>query len=260
VEPAISGSGAFALSGQVAIVTGAAGGLGRAYALELARHGCQVAVADLAPATAVSAEIAAAGGTAFPVEVDVSDRQSTQAMAEAVHRWFGHLDILVNNAGYFRHARRGMPLEDITVEEWDRAFAVNVRGTWLCVRAVVPFMKQQRRGRIINVSSQTAWIGTPGFLHYVASKSAVVGLTRCMATELGEHNIAVNTVVPDLIPHDLEYARSHPELDQRVVARRVFKRTQVPDDMTGLVVFLAGPWSAFITGQSFLVNGGSFYQ
>jgi 3-oxoacyl-[acyl-carrier protein] reductase len=181
-------------------------------------------------------------------------------MAHAVHRRFGRLDILVNNAGYFRDARRGIPLEDITVEEWDRAFAVNVRGTWLCSRAVVPFMKEQKHGRIINISSQTVWIGTPAFLHYVASKSAIVGLTRSMATELGEYNIAVNTVAPDLIPHDLEYARSHPELDQRVVARRVFKRTQLPDDMVGLVLFLAGPSSAFITGQSFLVNGGSLYQ
>jgi NAD(P)-dependent dehydrogenase (short-subunit alcohol dehydrogenase family) len=197
---------------------------------------------------------------AYPVEVDVSDQPSTEAMALSVHRRFGRIDILVNNAGYFRYARRGMPLEDISVEEWDKAFAVNVRGTWLCSRAVLPFMKKQNHGRIINISSQTAWIGTPGFLHYVASKSAIIGLTRSMATELGGNNIAVNTVVPDLIPHDLEYARSHPELDQRVVARRVFKRTQLPDDLVGLVVFLAGPWSAFITGQSFLVNGGSLYQ
>lgn len=248
------------LSGKVAIVTGGARGIGRAYCLGLASRGCQVAVADLSSGTAVVDEIRGAGGSAMSVETDVSDHNSVERMAIAVHERLGRIDFLINNAGHFRYASRGLPFEDIEVAEWDRSFAVNVRGTWLSSRAVVPYMKSLGSGRIVNVSSQVVWRGTPGFLQYVAAKSAIIGLTRSLATELGEFNIGVNAVAPDWIPHDLEYAVAHPEIDERIVSRRAFKRTQVPEDMVGIVLFLVGPGSGFITGQTFLVNGGSLYQ
>ena len=145
------------------------------------------------------------------------------------------------------------------MEEWDRAFAVNVRGTWLCCRAVHPQMRGQGYGKIVNVSSNTPHKGVPGFLHYTSSKSAIIGLTRALAREVGGDGIAVNTVAPDLIP-DEEMARTRAAEAAMVVEQRCLQRTQVPEDMVGLVVFLAGPGSDFITGQSFLVNGGALFQ
>jgi NAD(P)-dependent dehydrogenase (short-subunit alcohol dehydrogenase family) len=248
-----------ALEGKVAIVTGGARGIGRAYSLGLAREGAAVAVADINDGSRTAGEIEAAGGTALVVRADVRSLADTERMAAQTVERFGRIDILVNNARHFRYAKRG-PFDEIPVDEWDEAFAVNVRGTWLCARAVVPTMRAQGAGRIINVSSMTVWKGKEGFLHYVSSKAAVVGLSRALATEIGGDGIAVNTVVPEYIPHDLEYAAELPIIDQKVIAQRVFKRTQTPEDMVGIVVFLAGPGADFITGQSFLVNGGSGYQ
>ena len=249
------------LDTRVAIVTGGARGIGRAYCLGLAREGAAVVVADLVGGDDVVAEIAAQGGRAISVIVDVSDRDSTEALARRAGEEFGRVDILVNNAAYYRDVRLG-PFTDIPLDEWDKAFAVNVRGPWLCTRAVYPYMRAQHDGRVINVSSMTAFKRYvldegQGFMHYVASKSAVVGLTRAMAIEMGPDNIAVNTVVPEYIPHQLGWSES---IDEGVTAQRIFKRTQVPEDMVGLVVFLAGPGSGFITGQSFLVNGGTHFQ
>lgn len=247
------------LDGKVAIVTGAARGIGRAYAVGLGSQGANVVLADLDDSSDAARLVQETGAEAAVVHVDVSDSESTLEMASAVRDRFGRIDILVNNAGYFRDVIRDS-FVDLSVEEWDKAFAVNVRGTWLCSRAVYPIMKEQDRGRIINISSMTVWKGKAGFLHYVASKSAIVGLTRALASELGADGIAVNTVVPEFIPHDLEYAKEMPWIDEKVVSQRVFKRTQTPEDMVGIVVFLSGPGSDFITGQSFLVNGGTHFQ
>jgi 3-oxoacyl-[acyl-carrier protein] reductase len=247
------------LEGTVSIVTGGARGIGRAYCLGLAREGSAVVVADLGDATPVVEEIEAAGGQAIGVKVDVSRASDTEAMAGAAVQRFGRIDLLVNNAAHFRYVKRG-PFTEIPEDEWDKAFAVNVRGTWLCCRAVYPVMQRQGSGRIVNVSSMTVWKGKDGFLHYVASKSAIVGLTRALAREVGPDNIAVNTVVPEYIPHDLEYAQEMPFIDEKVVAERIFKRTQTPEDMVGIVLFLAGPGADFVTGQSILVNGGTWFQ
>jgi 3-oxoacyl-[acyl-carrier protein] reductase len=193
------------------------------------------------------------------VRVDVTDEASTEAMARAVVERFGRIDILVNNAGHFRYAKRG-PFTDIPIDEWDRAFDVNVRGTWLCIKAVYPAMLGAGSGKILNISSMTAWKGNPNFLHYVSSKAAIIGLTRALALEVGQHGINVNTLVPEYIPHDLEYAQDLPQIDAKVVAQRVFKRTQVPEDMVGAAVFLCSQRADFITGQSLLVNGGTQFQ
>lgn len=247
-----------ALDNTAVIVTGGAGDLGRAYCLGLAAEGAKVVVADLVDSSRVVSEIEAAGGASIGVTVDVSDHASVDRMVSAALEAFGRLDVLVNNAAVFKAVTVG-PFEDIPMEEWDRVMAVNVRGAWLCARAVVPTMRTQGSGRIINVSSNTVWKGVTGFLHYVTSKSAMLGFTRALAQEVGVHGITVNTVAPDYIP-DQFLLDHYPGHDQAVVAQRSLSRTQVPEDMVGTIVFLAGPGSAFITGQSYLVNGGSHFQ
>lgn len=244
------------LDGLVAIVTGGARGIGRAYCLGLAREGAAVIVADLRDPSETVKAVQAAGADAIGVEVDVSDRSSTEAMAAAAHERFGRIDVLVNNAAFYMTVTKS-PFEDITVEEWDRAFAVNVRGSWLCARAVSPYMRRQGSGKIINISSMTVHDGTPEFLHYVASKAAVIGLTRAMAKELGDDGVAVNTVTPDYIPHDKGYAsRQWEGLNAWIESDRCFKREQVPEDMVGTVLYLASPLSNFVSGQNIAVNGG----
>jgi 3-oxoacyl-[acyl-carrier protein] reductase len=234
---------------EVAIVTGGARGLGLAYVEGLKSAGFDVVVADLSESAA---------GDLF-VKVDVSDPGSTEAMAEAVVERFGRIDVLINNAGYFSQIVK-KPFEELTVEEWDLAFAVNVRGTWLCCRAVAPTMKGRRSGKIVNTSSMTVPSGIPGFLHYVSSKSAIVGLTRALARELGDWGISVNTITPDYVPHDAEYAGRQPEMAALIANQRAFKRDQVPDDLVGMILFLAGHGSDFVTGQDFWVNGGRLFN
>jgi NAD(P)-dependent dehydrogenase (short-subunit alcohol dehydrogenase family) len=190
---------------------------------------------------------------------DVSDRASTEEMARFTATRFGRIDILINNAGYFVTLKRG-PWHEIPVEEWDKAFAINVRGVWLCCLAVWPFMKEQGYGKIVNISSNVVYRGVPNFLHYSASKSALIGLTRSLAREVGEFGIAVNAAAPEYIPSSPELESVNPPgQNEIVVQQRIFKRTQTPEDMVGTVVFLSGPGSDFITGQSILVNGGSCF-
>ncbi|HSK15110.1 MAG TPA: SDR family oxidoreductase [Gaiellaceae bacterium] len=247
------------MSEEVVIVTGAARGLGRAYALALAREGYGLVVADIADPEPVVDEIEAAGGTALGVGVDVSDPGSTQELADRTVERFGRIDVLVNNAGYMTAILK-RPFEEISVEEWDHAMAVNVRGTWLCCRAVVPVMKRQRSGKIVNTSSATVASGVPGFLHYVSSKAAIVGLTRALARELGEWGISVNTVSPDYIPHDPDYDARQPEMAGLIRGQRCFQRDATPEDVVGTILYLVGHGSDFVTGQDLWVNGGRLFH
>jgi 3-oxoacyl-[acyl-carrier protein] reductase len=237
------------MSREVAIVTGGARGLGLAYVVGLKAAGFDVVVADLSESDAGD----------LLVHVDVADRESTEAMAAAVLERFGRIDVLINNAGYFTQIVK-KPFEELTVEEWDLAFSVNVRGTWLCCRAVAPAMKAQRSGKIVNTSSMTVPSGIPGFLHYVASKSAIVGLTRALARELGDWGICVNTISPDYVPHDAGYAGRQPEMAALLASQRALKRDEVPEDLVGTVLFLAGHGSDFVTGQDLWVNGGRLFN
>jgi NAD(P)-dependent dehydrogenase (short-subunit alcohol dehydrogenase family) len=246
------------LDGRVSIVTGGARGIGRAYCLGMAAEGSSVVVADVLDGQPVVDEIESGGGKALAVRVDVSDEESTSSMALASFERFGRIDVLVNNAAYFKQVKRG-PFHELDVEEWDKAFHVNVRGVWLCCRAVYPYMKEQHYGKIINVSSNTVWKGVPGFLHYVTSKAALTGLSRALAREVGDDAIAVNIVAPDFIP-DEDMLKTRGSHSDEVIAQRCFKRMQVSDDMVGTIVFLASAGSDFITGQSFLVNGGAYFQ
>ena len=247
------------LEGQVVIVTGGAGGIGSAYCRGLASEGASLVVADLVDGSEVVAEAEELGARAVSVHVDVSDAASTEAMAKAAHDAFGKIDALVNNAAFYLSITQG-PMEDIPPDEWDLCFAVNVKGSWLCARAVSPYMRAQGSGKIVNIASMTVNDGTPGFLHYVASKAAIWGLTRSLARELGNSGISVNTLTPDYIPHDAEYAAKQPGVDELITARRAFKRTQVPDDMVGTLLYLVSPWSDFVTGQNIWVNGGSGFH
>lgn len=245
------------LDERVAIVTGGAGNLGRAYCLGLAAEGAQVVVADEIDTAAAVDEVIANGGTALGAAVDVSDPDSVERMAASTVDAFGRIDVLINNAAVFRMVGLG-PFTDITVEEWDRVMAVNVRGAWLCARAVIPVMRSQGWGRIINISSNTVWKGVAGFLHYVTSKSALIGFTRALAREVGPDGITVNLVAPDFVP-DPDLNERHPGHDEAVVGQRAIARTATPRDLVGAVMFLSGQGSDFVTGQSVLVNGGSHF-
>jgi 3-oxoacyl-[acyl-carrier protein] reductase len=243
----------------VVIVTGGAKGLGRAYALALAADGWSVVVADVLDPAPVAAEIAGDGGTAEPVVVDVSDERSTEDLAATTLERFGRIDALVNNAAIFTSIEK-KPWDELTVAEWDRMFEVNVRGTWLCCKAVAPAMKAARGGRIVNVSSMTVPAGVPLFLHYVASKAAIVGLTRALARELGDFGICVNAIAPDYVPHDAAYASRQPEMAEAIARQRCFPRDMTADDLVGTLRYLVGPGSAFVTGQTLYVNGGRLFS
>jgi len=240
---------------KVAIVTGGGIGLGRAYCKALADEGARVVVADIADdaAQAVAKEV-----NGLAVHVDVTSAEQTAAMAARAVQAYGAIDVLVNNAGmYSSIAKR--PFTQIPLEEWDRCMAVNVKGVFLCCRAVYPQMKQQGRGKIINISSGTVLGGTPRFLHYVSSKAALIGLTRALAREVGDDGINVNAITPGLTIADENQRRmlSEEYLAPRRQAR-AFKRDQYPEDLVGAVVFLASSASDFITGQTLNVDGGAW--
>jgi 3-oxoacyl-[acyl-carrier protein] reductase len=246
------------LQNKVAIVTGGGVGIGKAYSHGLAKEGAKVVVADIQEAEAkkVAADIKAAGGEAIAVPVDVTSPEKTQAMAGAALKQYGRIDILVNNAGLYSALKKKNFME-IDPEEWDRVMAVNVKGLFLCVKAVYPAMKNQGKGKIINISSGTVLGGSPLFLHYVSSKAGVLGFTRALSREVGADNICVNSIMPGLtISGSNQEGVMTPEqlADRR--KRRCIQRDQYPQDLVGTVIFLASDDSDFMTGQSISVDGG----
>lgn len=245
------------LEDRVIIVTGGARRLGRTYSLALAREGARVVVADIQDPGPVVEEIEAAGGRALGQRVDICDPDALQAMVDATLRAFGAIHVLLNNAAYFRDAVQG-DFEDIPIEELDRSLAVNIKGTWLATKAVLPTLRAARYGKIINVSSASVFKGQSATgPHYLTTKSALLGLTRALARELGPHNISVNSLVPDAIPDEEPGGRDAGP--HRAVVARCFQRRQTPEDMVGTVIHLCGPGSDFVTGQSFHVNGGAYF-
>jgi 3-oxoacyl-[acyl-carrier protein] reductase len=248
------------LAERVAIVTGGGKGIGKHYCKGLAAEGAAVVVAeiDAAAAESTAAELRAAGHRAMEAPTDVSDEASVNAMVARTLDTFGRVDILVNNAAIFAsvgftHA----PHDQISVEEWDRMFAVNVRGVWLCCKAVIPPMRERGYGKIINIASGTAWKGTPNMLHYVTSKAAVAGLTRALAREIGTTGICVNTIAPGYTESEALAPSVTPERRQQALRERIIQRPEVPEDLVGAAVFLASPASDFLTGQTLHVDGGS---
>ena len=248
------------LPGKVAVITGGAAGIGFAYAKRFLAEGARVVVADVAdPAAAVDKLDAA--GRALGVRADVSDATSVRAMVEAALARFGRIDVLVNNAAVFA-TLNPQPFDEIPEAEWDRVMAVNVKGVWNCARAVVPAMRAQGGGRIVNVASAIVAKGTALLMHYVTSKGAVVAMTRALARELGPHRITVNAVAPGLILSDT--VQANPDItafqETAIMQARSLKRDAFPDDVEGTVVFLASDDSAFMSGQTLIVDGGSVFS
>jgi NAD(P)-dependent dehydrogenase (short-subunit alcohol dehydrogenase family) len=245
----------------VAIVTGAAMGIGYAIAQKLAERGSRVVVIDRADAAGAAARLATEGFEAIGIEADVSSEHETAGAAKTAETIFGRIDVLVNNAGIYS-TLKPKTFDMIDPDEFRRVMEVNVFGVFLCCRAVLPAFRRAGGGRIINISSGVAFKGNPLMAHYVASKGAVISLTRALATELGADGVTVNSVAPGFtLSAGVE---RNPELIAGVkgpsLRNRVIARDMVPNDVVGAVAFFAGPDSAFITGQTLVVDGGAYFH
>jgi len=240
------------LKDKVAIVTGGGQGLGRAYAQRFAREGAKVVIAEL---NADKGQAVAAEVKGQFIRTDVADEASCEQLAAATADRYGRIDILVNNAAMFTTLQM-RPFWEIPAAEWDQLMAVNVRGVWLASKAVVPQMRKQGSGRIVNISSAVIWMGRPNYLHYVASKGAVMAMTRSMAKELGEFGINVNAITPGAVYTEVPRATVTPQQKEAIVAAQSIKRPAGTRDLEGTVVFLCSDDAAFITGQTVNVDGG----
>ena len=244
------------LQGKVAIVTGAASGIGPAYAQGLAAEGAKVMIADVEPGDATVRAIKEAGGEAMSRLCDVSDEAQVTALIRDTEKAFGGVHILVNNAAVFARYV-AVPLEQISAGDWERAFAVNVRGSYLCVKAALPVMRRQGYGKVINIASGTVFKGVPMMLHYVATKGAIIAMTRSMATELGKDGIRVNAIAPGLTSTEYLKGRNDiPGVLDAMAKTRAIARQEEPQDLVGACIFLASPDSDFVTGQTLVVDGG----
>jgi 3-oxoacyl-[acyl-carrier protein] reductase len=243
------------------LITGAGQGLGRAFAMRLADEGHRIAVADLQleGARAVAEEIAAAGGQALAVQVDVGDEPSVRAMIQTTEGEFGGLDVLVNNASIFSSLVM-RPFYEIPTEEWRKVIDVNLTGVFLCSRHAQGIMARKGWGRIINISSAAVSMGHADYMHYIASKAGVIGMTRAMARELGRFGITANAILPGATETEIPRETVTPAQRDSMIAMRSLPRAQTPDDLSGVVQFLVSDDSRFVTGQSLIVDGGMVFN
>lgn len=247
------------LEGKTAIVTGAARGLGQAYAIAMAAAGMNVVVADRDDVAETLGLLGAAPATG--VRADVADFASVSAMAKLAAERFSRIDVLVNNAALYGGLRGGRA-EAIDEAEWDACMAVNIKGVWNCCRAAIPYMRAQKGGSIVNVASLAAVMGMPYALHYSTSKGAVIALTRALARELGRDGIRVNAVAPTAIPTEGTKEFFGDKLDRQmkiVAGGQSLAGMLQPEDVVGAVLFLAGETSRFVTGQTLMVDGGAVF-
>jgi NAD(P)-dependent dehydrogenase (short-subunit alcohol dehydrogenase family) len=245
------------LDGKVAVVTGAAQGIGRAIAEGLAAEGARIVVADLAGAEAAASSFAGGVG----ITADVSSETDVQRLADEAMKQCGAIDILVNNAGLYASLEM-RSFEQIPLDEWRRVMDINVASMFLTCRAIVPLMRANGGGKIVNISSGTPFRGVPFLLHYVTSKGAIVAFTRALAKEVGKDNVLVNCVAPGFTMS--AGVEAHPEVVEKLrdvsVSARTIQRDQTPEDVVGAVVYLSGPGSAFVTGQTIVIDGGQTFH
>lgn len=248
------------VAGQVVMITGAGQGIGRTYAKHFAANGAIPVIAEIngEKGAAVAAEIKAAGGQALAIATDVTNPGSVRSAVEATLEAHGKIDCLINNAALFVTLGR-QPFWEIDLDEWRAVMEVNITGCFICASAVAGPMRKAGQGSIINISSSTVPLGIPGFSHYVASKSALIGLTRTMARELGDSGVRVNAVLPGMIETEVENTARTDQSRAAVINHQSLKRQQEPEDMAGTLLFLASPASAFMTGQSICVDGGAAF-
>lgn len=250
------------IDGLTVVLTGAAQGIGANYARFLAAHGARVVMADIDEVNllAVEKEILGQGGAVAAIKTDVSSEQDVEQMVRFALKRFGRIDGLINDAALCAALFPRRCSLDIDAALWDRVMAVNVRGPFFCCRAVIPHMRKQKSGSIINTSSNTILSGGPGLLHYVTSKSAQVGLTRSLAKEFGPDGIRVNIIMPGMVETEGVVAGLTDADRQRAVSARSLRRAQEPGDLNGTIAFLLSSESAMITGQIFNVDGGALFN
>jgi 3-oxoacyl-[acyl-carrier protein] reductase len=250
------------LENKVAIITGGARGMGRVFARRFAKEGAKLTVCDVLDCVPVAEEIEALGGEVLALKIDVTSDKDTAAMAQKTVDRFGRIDILVNNAaviGTIETKDFVKPVEEIVSADWDRILAVNVKGVFLSSKAVIPYMKKQGGGKIVNMASTVAFTGLPHFIHYSTSKGAVVTMTRGLATELGEFNINVNAVAPGLIMTEAMQNAYPPGFYQELVAtKQLIHKNIEPEDIAAAVLFLASDEADKITGHILTVSAGEY--
>ena len=243
------------LDGQVAIITGASRGLGRAIAIKLADEGANLLIVarGMEGLEETKKQIEAQGGRAMVARVDTSKEEDIRMMADMALKELGGIDILVNNAAIGIDRK---PFFEISTEEWDRVITVNLRGYWLCIKAVFSHMRDRQKGKIINITSDTFFTGSHDFAHYVSSKGGIIGLTRALARELGDYGININAVAPGFLANEAGLAVLGGDISKYDVKPNCIKRVGISEDIVGTVAFLASKESDYITGQIIAVNGG----